>query len=159
VSQACNAVTRWRRSGIADSPGCAPSGAGLAPANSSSGAFAKRIRLNPRRAARSRAREARSGLGPGPGLQRAVPGGDLARSAEGPGGEPRVVARRDDLAIIPAMLARYQDGADVVVASRYMAGGRQVGGPWLKAQLSRWGGLALGRRVSGPRCNQQLPSL
>jgi dolichol-phosphate mannosyltransferase len=49
----------------------------------------------------------------------------------------------DDLALIPAMLARYQDGADVVVASRYMAGGRQVGGPWLKAQLSRWGGRSL----------------
>jgi len=31
----------------------------------------------------------------------------------------------------------------VVVASRYMAGGRQIGGPWLKGQLSRWGGRSL----------------
>ncbi len=31
----------------------------------------------------------------------------------------------------------------MVVASRYAPGGRQVGGPWLKGQLSRWGGLSL----------------
>lgn len=49
----------------------------------------------------------------------------------------------DDLAVVPAMLAAYRDGADVVVASRYMRGGRQIGGPWLKGQLSRWGGLSL----------------
>jgi dolichol-phosphate mannosyltransferase len=49
----------------------------------------------------------------------------------------------DDLAIIPAMLEAYASGADVVVASRYMPGGRQIGGPWLKGQLSRWGGRSL----------------
>lgn len=49
----------------------------------------------------------------------------------------------DDLAAVPAMLAAYRDGADIVVASRYMPGGRQIGGPWLKGQLSRWGGLSL----------------
>jgi len=49
----------------------------------------------------------------------------------------------DDLAIIPAMLRAYDAGADVVVASRYMPGGRQIGGPWLKGQLSRWGGRSL----------------
>lgn len=49
----------------------------------------------------------------------------------------------DDLAIIPSMLEAYVAGADVVVASRYMPGGRQIGGPWLKGQLSRWGGRSL----------------
>jgi hypothetical protein len=54
----------------------------------------------------------------------------------------------DDLAIIPRMLDAYRAGADVVVASRYMPGGRQLGGPWLKGQLSRWGGRSL-RWVAG----------
>jgi glycosyltransferase involved in cell wall biosynthesis len=49
----------------------------------------------------------------------------------------------DDFATLPGMLARYRAGADVVVASRYMRGGRQIGGPWLKGQLSHWGGLSL----------------
>jgi glycosyltransferase involved in cell wall biosynthesis len=49
----------------------------------------------------------------------------------------------DDFSIIPNMLAAYERGAKVVVASRYMAGGRQIGGPWLKSQLSRWGGVSL----------------
>ena len=31
----------------------------------------------------------------------------------------------------------------MVVASRYMTGGRQIGGPWLKGRLSRWGGVTL----------------
>lgn len=49
----------------------------------------------------------------------------------------------DDFAALPPMLAAWQGGADVVVASRYMAGGRQIGGPWLKGQLARWGGRSL----------------
>lgn len=49
----------------------------------------------------------------------------------------------DDLGAVPAMLEAYADGARVVVASRYMRGGRQLGGPWLKGQLSRWGGRSL----------------
>jgi glycosyltransferase involved in cell wall biosynthesis len=49
----------------------------------------------------------------------------------------------DDLALLPQMLAEYAGGAAVVVASRYMRGGRQIGGPWLKRQLSRAGGVSL----------------
>jgi dolichol-phosphate mannosyltransferase len=49
----------------------------------------------------------------------------------------------DDFAVIPALLAAYERGATVVVASRYMKGGRQIGGPWLKGQISRWGGVSL----------------
>jgi dolichol-phosphate mannosyltransferase len=49
----------------------------------------------------------------------------------------------DDFRALPAMLSAYAGGADIVVASRYMPGGKQIGGPWLKGQLSRWGGLSL----------------
>lgn len=49
----------------------------------------------------------------------------------------------DDLRLIPQMLAAWEEGARVVVASRYMPGGRQIGGPWLKGQLARWGGRSL----------------
>jgi dolichol-phosphate mannosyltransferase len=49
----------------------------------------------------------------------------------------------DDISILPRMLAEFENGASVVVASRYMAGGRQEGGPLLKGQLSRWGGVTL----------------
>jgi glycosyltransferase involved in cell wall biosynthesis len=54
----------------------------------------------------------------------------------------------DDFSILPRMLAEYRAGAKVVVASRYVAGGDQVGGPWLKGQLARWGGRSL-RWVAG----------
>lgn len=49
----------------------------------------------------------------------------------------------DDFAVIPRMLEEYRKGAAVVVASRYMAGGRQIGGPWLKGQFSKLGGQTL----------------
>lgn len=49
----------------------------------------------------------------------------------------------DDLALVPRMLDEYARGATVVVASRYMPGGQQLGGPWLKGRLARWGARAL----------------
>jgi hypothetical protein len=49
----------------------------------------------------------------------------------------------DDFAVLPRMLEEYRRGAKVVVASRYVRGGRQIGGPWLKGQLARWGGRSL----------------
>jgi hypothetical protein len=49
----------------------------------------------------------------------------------------------DDLADVPAMLRLYQEGYRVVCASRYVRGGRQIGGPWLKRTLSRGAGLSL----------------
>jgi glycosyltransferase involved in cell wall biosynthesis len=48
--------------------------------------------------------------------------------------EPQVVERMVELA---------RHGADVVAASRYMRGGRQIGGPRLKRLLSRTAGLTL----------------
>jgi dolichol-phosphate mannosyltransferase len=49
----------------------------------------------------------------------------------------------DDPQTIPLMLAQARQGADVVAASRYMRGGRQVGGPLLKRAMSRTAGLSL----------------
>jgi dolichol-phosphate mannosyltransferase len=49
----------------------------------------------------------------------------------------------DDFSVLPRMIEAYREGADVVVASRYARGGRQLGGPWLKGQLARWGGRSL----------------
>jgi dolichol-phosphate mannosyltransferase len=49
----------------------------------------------------------------------------------------------DDLALMPRMVEAWRAGADVVVASRYMPGGQQLGGPWLKRQFSCWGGRSL----------------
>lgn len=49
----------------------------------------------------------------------------------------------DDLSDVDEMLEKYREGAQVVCASRYMPGGGQEGGPWLKRTLSRWAGLSL----------------
>jgi dolichol-phosphate mannosyltransferase len=45
--------------------------------------------------------------------------------------------------LIPSMAEKVRAGAAVVSGSRYMSGGRQVGGPRLKAFLSRTAGLSL----------------
>jgi glycosyltransferase involved in cell wall biosynthesis len=49
----------------------------------------------------------------------------------------------DEPDVVDAMVALARDGADVVSASRYMKGGRQVGGPILKRLMSRAAGLSL----------------
>lgn len=49
----------------------------------------------------------------------------------------------DDYRALPEMVRRAEDGAAVVTASRYVRGGRQLGGPWFKGQLSRAAGLSL----------------
>jgi glycosyltransferase involved in cell wall biosynthesis len=49
----------------------------------------------------------------------------------------------DDAADIDPMYGLAKDGADVVAGSRYMRGGRQVGGPLLKRTMSRVAGLSL----------------
>lgn len=49
----------------------------------------------------------------------------------------------DDLTTVEAMYACYLDGAHVVCGSRYMKGGKQVGGPLLKRTLSRLAGTSL----------------
>jgi dolichol-phosphate mannosyltransferase len=49
----------------------------------------------------------------------------------------------DEPHIVDSMVALARDGADVVAASRYMPGGRQIGGPRLKRLMSRVAGLTL----------------
>jgi hypothetical protein len=50
----------------------------------------------------------------------------------------------DDLAVVPRMVELIRGrGYDIVCASRYMRGGRQIGGPWLKGLMSRAAGLSL----------------
>jgi len=49
----------------------------------------------------------------------------------------------DEPQIVDSMVALAREGADVVAASRYMRGGRQIGGPPLKRLMSRTAGLTL----------------
>jgi dolichol-phosphate mannosyltransferase len=49
----------------------------------------------------------------------------------------------DDLADVDRMVEKANEGYDVVAGSRYMRGGKQVGGPRLKRTLSRLAGLSL----------------
>ncbi len=49
----------------------------------------------------------------------------------------------DDLTRVDQMLALYSQGHDVVVGSRYMKGGRLIGGPFFKQLLSRVAGISL----------------
>jgi glycosyltransferase involved in cell wall biosynthesis len=49
----------------------------------------------------------------------------------------------DEPGLVEPMVALARGGAAVVAASRYMRGGRQIGGPLLKRTLSRAAGLSL----------------
>ena len=49
----------------------------------------------------------------------------------------------DDLGQVSKMLEHYRRGSHIVVGSRYMKGGRLIGGPWFKQMLSRLSGLTL----------------
>ncbi len=51
--------------------------------------------------------------------------------------------RSDDLRALGPMMKRFAEGYDLVGASRYMLGGEQIGGPWLKGKLSRIAGRSL----------------
>jgi len=82
----------------------------------------------------------------GPGVRYAIEAGMRAASA------PVVIVSMadvsDDFSKIEEMVSRVEAGADVVCASRYMRGGRQLGGPRFKALLSRAAGVTL-HRLSG----------
>lgn len=49
----------------------------------------------------------------------------------------------DDLAKVNHMFQLIEEGADIVCGSRYMKGGEQIGGPFLKGLLSRMAGVSL----------------
>jgi len=48
----------------------------------------------------------------------------------------------DDYAAVDQMYQKIKKGAAVVAGSRYMRGGRQIGGPFIKGSLSRLAGLS-----------------
>lgn len=57
----------------------------------------------------------------------------------------------DDIAVVPRMVGLIRDeGYDVVCASRYMRGGREIGGPFVKRILSRLAGVSLHRLTGIP---------
>jgi len=68
----------------------------------------------------------------------------------------------DEYDRVDEMLDLARGGADVVAASRYMRGGRQIGGPLLKRTLSRIAGLTLhwfaGVPIHDPTSNFKLYS-
>jgi dolichol-phosphate mannosyltransferase len=49
----------------------------------------------------------------------------------------------DDLSVVNSMLEKINQGYDIVCGSRYMKGGKQVGGPKIKGLISRMIGLSL----------------
>ncbi len=49
----------------------------------------------------------------------------------------------DDLKDVDKMVKLYKDGNDIVCGSRYMKGGQQLGGPFVKRTLSRLAGVSL----------------
>jgi glycosyltransferase involved in cell wall biosynthesis len=49
----------------------------------------------------------------------------------------------DDMGQVGRMVELYNAGNDVVVGSRYMKGGKLIGGPWFKQLLSRLSGVTL----------------
>jgi len=77
----------------------------------------------------------------GPGVLNAMKAGIAATNA------PFVLISMadgsDEPSLVDPMIALGRAGADVVVASRYMQGGRQIGGPPLKRLMSRVAGLTL----------------
>jgi glycosyltransferase involved in cell wall biosynthesis len=49
----------------------------------------------------------------------------------------------DNMQDVDRMYQQVQQGADLVCGSRYMKGGKQMGGPWIKKVMSRIAGLSL----------------
>lgn len=49
----------------------------------------------------------------------------------------------DELGKVDMMYEQYLDGSDLVCGSRYMKGGKQIGGPFIKRNLSRLAGVSL----------------
>lgn len=49
----------------------------------------------------------------------------------------------DDLSVVDRMYELIKNGYDIVCGSRYMKGGKQIGGPFIKKLLSKMAGLSL----------------
>ena len=77
----------------------------------------------------------------GPGVRYAIEAG--FRAAQAPVVLVMMADLSDDFRCVDEMVGRVEAGAAVVCASRYMKGGRQIGGPLVKGLLSRGAGLSL----------------
>lgn len=77
----------------------------------------------------------------GPGVRGAIESG--LRAAAAPVVIVMMADLSDDFGRVEEMVARAEAGATVVCASRYMRGGRQLGGPVIKGVLSRTAGVTL----------------
>ena len=56
----------------------------------------------------------------------------------------------DDMGQVDEMVQKINEGYDIVCGSRYMEGGKQIGGPWFKKLLSRMAGVSLHYLVGIP---------
>jgi dolichol-phosphate mannosyltransferase len=77
----------------------------------------------------------------GRGVRYAIEAG--FRAARAPVVIVTMVDLSDDYRIVEEMVRRAEAGAAVICPSRYMPGGHQLGGPWLKGTLSRLAGTSL----------------
>jgi glycosyltransferase involved in cell wall biosynthesis len=77
----------------------------------------------------------------GPGVRYAIEAG--MRAARAPVVLVMMADLSDDFRRARQMVEFVEAGADVAVASRYSPGGKHLGGPWLKGQMSRIAGLSL----------------
>jgi glycosyltransferase involved in cell wall biosynthesis len=77
----------------------------------------------------------------GRGVRYAIEAG--MRAAEAPVVIVTMADLSDEFSKVGEMVARAAAGSDVVSGSRYMKGGKQIGGPWFKGLLSRTAGLTL----------------
>jgi dolichol-phosphate mannosyltransferase len=84
-------------------------------------------------------RTVRNLLGPGP--SNAIKAGFAA--ARGEAVVVMMADLSDDLRALGPMIEKFEAGYDLVSGSRYMPGGEQIGGPWLKGKLSRMAGVSL----------------
>jgi len=69
-------------------------------------------------------------------------------SASGEVAVPVMADLCDDLSSIETMFNKFQEGYDIVCGSRYMPGGKKIGGPVLQSFFSRFVGLTL-RWITG----------
>ena len=56
----------------------------------------------------------------------------------------------DDLSAVDSMYEIFEQGYDIICGSRYMKGGKQIGGPWLKKTMSRLAGISLRLLINLP---------
>jgi len=84
----------------------------------------------------------------GKGVRYAIEAG--MKAATGPVVLVMMADLSDDFPKAAEMVARAEAGAAVVCASRYMPGGKQIGGPFLKGLLSRIAGVSLHRLTGLP---------